>query len=175
METKEFNLVEILKDCPKNMQLYCPIFGNVYFQEIKDTGHAVLIKVVTSCNTTYEFYHNGKFYKYYEDSECLLFPSKENRDWTTFKAPIKVIERFNPESLKPYDKVLGRDNLVSRWSLAFFSHIDHNLFYPYRVTPGCGFTQVIPYKGNEHLLGKCGEPDEYYRYWEDKDGQTAST
>lgn len=175
METKEFNLVEILKDCPKNMQLYCPIFGNVYFQEIKDTGHAVLIKVLTSCNTTYEFYHNGKFNKYYEDSECLLFPSKENRDWTTFKAPIKVIERFDPKTLKPYDKVLGRDNRNFMWDATFFSHIDKESCFPLR-TVSAGYIQLIPFKGNEHLVGKCGEPDEYYRYWEEKeDGQTAST
>jgi hypothetical protein len=168
METKEFNLVEILKDCSQGMELYSLMHGVVKFDHIYDDRVYVKGWGVTTFVDARGRYLPGL-------GECILFPSKENRDWTTFNAPIKVIERFNPESLKPYDKVLGRDNLVSRWSLAFFSHIDHNIYYPYKVTPGCGFTQVIPYKGNEHLLGKCGEPDEYYRYWEDKDGQTAST
>lgn len=154
-------------------KLYSCIHGDVVLCSIaSDTWYPIIVT-----NRRYghiEFTSNG-YYLSDEYGECILFPSKDNRDWTTFKAPIKVIERFDPETLKPYDKVLGRDNPVSRWSLAFFSHIDHNLCYPYRVTPGCGFTQVIPYKGNEHLLGKGGEPDEYYRYWEDKDGQTAST
>lgn len=169
---KEINLVEILKDCPKGTPLYSPAFGNIRFDSIVDNR----IVIYVTEHSTALINSNGQLeWPHKHNGEMMLFPSKENRDWTTFKVPIKVIERFNPESLKPYDKVLGRDNLVSRWSLAFFSHIDHNLFYPYRVTPGCGFTQVIPYKGNEHLLGKGGEPDEYYRYWEDKDGQTAST
>lgn len=166
---KEINLVEILKDCPKGTPLYSLLHGEVEFTHIYDGK--IYVK---GWGATTFFDARGRYVT--GVGECTLFPSKDNRDWTTFKAPIKVIERFNPESLKPYDKVLGRDNPVSRWSLAFFSHIDHNLSYPYRVTPGCGFTQVIPYKGNEHLLGKGGEPDEYYRYWEEKEnGQTAST
>lgn len=170
---KEINLVEILKDCPKGTPLYSPAFGNIRFDSIVDNR----IVIYVTEHSTALINSNGQLeWPHKHNGEMMLFPSKENRDWTTFKAPIKVIERFDPETLKPYDKVLGRGNLVSRWSLAFFSHIDHNLSYPYRVTPGCGFTQVIPYKGNEHLLGKCGEPDEYYRYWEDKEnGQTAST
>ena len=174
METKEFNLVEILKDCPKGTPLYSLIHGEVKFKGIFGNYALHPIFVEDDEGTRLNFDKYGHYIA--NCGSCTLYPSKDSRDWITFKVPIKVIERFNPESLKPYDKVLGRDNLVSRWSLAFFSHIDHNLFYPYRVTPGCGFTQVIPYKGNEHLLGKCGEPDEYYRYWEDKEnGQTAST
>jgi hypothetical protein len=61
------------------------------------------------------------------------------------------------------------------WDATFFSHIDEGSRYPLR-TVSSGYKQLIPFKGNEHLAGKCGEPDEYYRYWEDKEnGQTAST
>lgn len=164
---ENLNLVEILKDCPKNMQLYCPIFGNVYFQEIKDTGHAVLIKVVTSCNTTYEFYHNGKFNKYYKDSECLLFPSKENRDWTTFVAPKKKVERFDTKTLKPFDQVLVRDNALTwSWTPRILSYIDSDGIFV--DTSGEGWDCAIPYKGNETLALCTDDPeDEFYRYWED--------
>lgn len=169
---RKINLVEILKDCPEGTPLYSPAFGNIRFDSIVDNR----IVIYVTEHSTALIDSNGQLeWPHKHNGEMMLFPSKENRDWTTFKAPIKVIERFNPESLKPFDKVLCRDNLVNIWTVAFFSHIDHNFLYPYRVAPGCGFAQVIPYKGNEHLAGKCGEPDEYYRYWEDKDGQTAST
>lgn len=166
---KEFNLVEILKDCPKGTPLYSLLHGEVEFTHIYDG------KIYVKGWGAITFFDaRGRYVT--GVGECTLFPSKDNRDWSTFKAPIKVIEKFNPESLKPYDRVLGRDSFVGMWSLAFFSHIEHDFSHPYRVTPGCGFTQVIPYKGNEHLLGKRGEPDEYYRYWEEEeDGQTAST
>lgn len=167
METKEFNLVEILKDCPKGTPLYSLLHGEVEFTHIYDG------KIYVKGWGAITFFDaRGRYVT--GVGECTLFPSKDNRDWTTFKAPIKVIERFNPESLKPYDKVLGRDNRNFMWNATFFSHIDEGSRYPLRTVSG-GYKQLIPFKGNEHLLGKGGEPDEYYRYWEDKDGQTAST
>lgn len=88
MENK-INIAELLKDCPNGMGLYSPMFGTVYFEGIKDTGIAILIEVTTSCNSIHHFYPDGKYNTYYSDSECLLFPSKENRDWSKFQRPFK--------------------------------------------------------------------------------------
>lgn len=52
---KEINIAELLKDCPKGMELYSTIFGPVYFEGVRDTGHAVLIDVKTWCNTYTKF------------------------------------------------------------------------------------------------------------------------
>lgn len=35
--------------------------------------------------------------------ECVLFPSKENRNWSTYNP------KFNINTLEPFDKVLVRD------------------------------------------------------------------
>lgn len=88
MEQK-INIAEMLRDCPKGMELYSPIFGTVYFEGIRDTGRAILIDVTTSCNTSVQFYSDGKFNTYYSESEVTLFPSKSQRDWSKFQRPFK--------------------------------------------------------------------------------------
>lgn len=99
MEIK-INIAELLKYCPKGMELYSPIFGAVYFEGVKDTGRAILIEVSTSCNSIYQFYPDGKYNTYYSDSECLIFPSKDQRDWNKFQRPFEdgdvvVVEGYN--------------------------------------------------------------------------------
>lgn len=91
METR-INVAELLKNCPKGMELYSTIYGTVYFEGVRDTGHAVLIDVKTSCNTEVQFYSDGKFNTYYSDSEMTLFPSKDVRTWEGFIPPCKFKE-----------------------------------------------------------------------------------
>lgn len=168
---KEINLAEILKGCPKGTPLYSPAFGYVRFDDI--VGNCIIIYATEHSTALIDL--NGQLeWPHKHNGEMMLFPSKDNRDWTTFKVPIKVIERFDPKTLKPYDKVLGRDNRNFMWDATFFSHIDKESRYSLRTVSG-GYKQLIPFKGNEHLVGKVGEPDEYYRYWEEEDGQTTST
>ena len=85
----EINVAQFLKDCPKDMELYSPIFGTVYFEGVRDTGRAIMIDVTTSCNTSVQFYSDGKFNTYYSESEVTLFPSKSQRDWSKFQRPFK--------------------------------------------------------------------------------------
>lgn len=86
---KKINIAEILKDCPKGMELYSTIYGTVYFEGVRDTGYAVLIDVKTSCNTEVQFYPDGKLNTYYSDSEMTLFPSKDVRNWKGFHRPFE--------------------------------------------------------------------------------------
>lgn len=85
MEQK-INIAEILKDCPKGTKLYSPLCGECVFQYI----HSELKKIIisTSDGTTLSFHNNGKYHQM-DNSECLLFPSKENRDWSKFQRPFK--------------------------------------------------------------------------------------
>lgn len=73
---EELNIAEILKDKPKGTKLYSPIFGEVKYDSVL-LGD---IKVLYSC-TDRHFYMDGKFCM---NGECLLFPSKEMRDWSKF-------------------------------------------------------------------------------------------
>ena len=77
METK-IDIAAILKDKPKNIKLYSPIFGDVYFLGVEDN----IIKV-THHGKLVIFFGDGRYYNYPE-SEPLLFPSKEMHDWSKF-------------------------------------------------------------------------------------------
>ncbi|WP_295367559.1 hypothetical protein [uncultured Prevotella sp.] len=82
MENK-INIAEILKDCPKGMELYSPIYGKVELLEV-DSNSEYSIKTVTSIGRPGSFTPYGRFYENYPSAECLLFPSREMRDWTKF-------------------------------------------------------------------------------------------
>ena len=68
--------------------------------------------------------------------------------------------------LKPFDKVLVRDNNNSPWINAFFGFYDtvRNKKYPF-LASAVHWAQCIPYEGNEHLLGTCDDCDEFYKNW----------
>ena len=84
-----------------------------------------------------------------------------------FFAPEKDKEqRFNPKTLKPFDKVLGRDNCGGRWKCDLFSHNMDESIFPY-VCIGNSFIYCIPYNDDtKHLACTDEEAPEYYRYWE---------
>ena len=161
---ENLNLVKILKDCPKGTKLYSTTYGDVKFIRVNqndDVYYPIEIKLnddsITSVTT------DGRLCKYY-NGECVLFPSREQRDWAKFK--IKK-PKFDPKTLQPFDKVLVRNDR-EEWICTFFSHIikDEDT-HPYV----CGydmFTYCIPYnEDTKHLVGKFDDAPEYYRYWDD--------
>lgn len=78
------NIAELLKDCPKGTKLYSTVFGEVELKEVKDNGRSVCIFVTNFYGQEEMFYPDGKYNTHYSDSECTLFPSKEQRDWSKF-------------------------------------------------------------------------------------------
>lgn len=163
---ENLNLVEILKDCPKGTKLYSCIHGEVEFCNIITTKTRFPIVVRTELNELPAFTSNGHYFSDY-DGECVLFPSKDNRDWSTFVAPKKKVERFDTKTLKPFDQVLVRDNALTwSWTPRILSYIDSDGIFV--DTSGAEWEFAIPYKGNETLALCTDDPeDEFYRYWED--------
>lgn len=81
-KSNNINIAEILKDCPKGMKLYTPLFGDVTLEEA-DSTYPATIKIRYKPNSYTNFFKTGLYYNY-EGAECLLFPSSEMRDWTKF-------------------------------------------------------------------------------------------
>ena len=80
---ENLNLVEILKDCPKGTKLYSTAFGDVHFYRISD-NEEYPIGIAVAGNSDYRTLTcDGKLWRDY-GSECILFPSKEQRDWSKF-------------------------------------------------------------------------------------------
>ena len=168
---ENLNLVEILKDCPKGTKLYSTLFGDVELVRArKSEGDAFPIEVKRSDGTIVTFMKNGKFYFGY-DGECALFPSREQRDWSKFTAPWLERERFDPKTLKHFDKVLARMTKDGVWHATFFSHYDKEVkwgCYPFVTTSSKSYSMCIPYNDEtKYLVGTTVEAPEYYRYWED--------
>ena len=162
---ENLNLVEILKDCPKGTKLYSTIFGEVEFFNAEGLN-SYPICIITQ--DKYEYLtKEGKLFSCF-DGECILFPGREERDWSKFK-PKK--DRFDPKTLNVFDKVLVRLRKDCIWNATFFSHYNKEVnwgCYPYVTTSCKSYDRCIPYNDEtKHLLGTSDEAPEYYRYWDD--------
>ena len=78
------NISELLKDAPKGMKLYSPLFGEVRLVCVNCDNN---ILVETEMHDSHYFAYNGVFRMSgcYPNSECLLFPSKDCRTWEEWK------------------------------------------------------------------------------------------
>ena len=162
---ENIDLTRILKDCPKGWKLYSPICGEVVFSFIKENDICPIILCYEGGQIT--FSKEGFYYKSYKDAECLLFPSKDQRDWSKFSAPWYKNEKFDPKTLQPFDKVIAKDLDYYNWSCDLFSFIDKNTNFPYKCMT-TSYQCCIPYnEETKHLIGTTDEAPEYYRYWDD--------
>lgn len=161
---ENIDLTKILKDCPKGTKFYSPIFGVVVFREIRDGKYPI----ITHCLPYNPTFTKKGFYYYDVDGECLILPSKEQRDWNKFVAPWYKKERFDPKTLQPFDRVLVRHSYTWRCEL-----LSHYIEYKGKLDFYCTsadyiYRYCIPYNDDtKHLVGKTDEAPEYYRYWED--------
>ena len=81
---KKINIAELLKDCPKGMELYSPIFGEVYLDKIRPHLSIVVTTDKEQGDFKEEFLYDGR---YGMNGECMLFPSKGKTTWEGFVPP----------------------------------------------------------------------------------------
>ena len=178
---ENIDLTNILKDCPKGWEFYSSVYGEVRFIEITPTkpvscksredewfGQEVLehkypVKFMAGI-CEYGVSKAGKL----KDGvgECTFFPSREQRDWSKFTAPWLKKERFDPQTLNPFDKVLAMNS--STWHCSTFSHLRNTKSEFVYDCGGIYFRYCIPYNDDtKHLVGTTDEAPEFYKYWED--------
>ena len=162
---ENLNLVEILKDCPQGTKLYSLIYGDVELVNVlrgEDVEYPIEVKLD---NNLIETFTNGGRLLVNYDGECVLFPSKDQRDWSKFKVNK---DKFDPKTLQAFDKVLVRDSDSENWMIQLFSHIiEDEAGYPYLCINN-PYKYCIPYnEETKHLIGTTKEAPEFYRYWED--------
>lgn len=161
-EEHKLDLTKILHDCPKGTPLYSPLFGEMEFLEIDD-GVSYPIKLRDIEQDVVNFTRYGKYINC-ENGECLLFPSRECRDWSQFVPPMPEPEHEpepKPEpKFKPFDRVLVRDRIDNVWVAQLYSHCREDEGYLHFCVGGQFWLQCIPYEGNEHLLGTTDKPKE---------------
>lgn len=155
---ENLNLVEKLKNVPKGTKLWSPICGDCYFQRIDEGSCSPIVCTAMLVNGNYctiYFTEEGLHFNKFTDGECTLFPSKENRDWATFKLS-KAHKHF-----EPFQKVLVKiwHDGKSIWIADFYSHYDKVTCKHFLVS---GLTRkddddILLYEGNENKLGKTVE------------------
>ena len=159
---ENLDLVEILKDCPEGTKLYSIVLGEVELCAV-ECNNIYPICVKDNIGNTGWLTSNGKFIEKV-DGECVLFPSKDQRDWSKFKPKQP---KFDPKTLQPFDRVLVRDNNDNSesWRCDLFSHISTGCFR--FICVGNGYHYCIPYNDDtKHLVGTTDEAPEFYRHWE---------
>lgn len=83
------NLVNILKHCPEGTKLYSPIYGEVTLYSVNNRRIDVIATNCSDETTHIEFSSLGRLILGYSNAECVLFPSKDQRDWDKFRIPTK--------------------------------------------------------------------------------------
>ena len=162
---ENIDLTKILENCPVGWEFWSDNYGKVRFKCInKSYDRPIFVKRTDGGNAYYT--KEGWCSKDFSAS-CLLWPSKDCRDWSKFTAPCYKKEKFNPKTLKPFDKVLVKCNNSESWKVQLFSHIiEGDKICPY-VCISYNYKYCIPYNNDtKHLVGTNEEAPEYYRYWE---------
>ena len=160
----------ILEGCPKGTEFYHAGFGRVWFFGIDlDSDYPIRLSLNNDpCDNTFLTKKGTVNVQY--DGECILFPSRTQRDWNKFERfwDKPKAERFDPKTLQPFDKVLAKDGFASKWTCSFFSHMDNDVSFPVYCSGGY-FKVCIPYnEETKHLVGTSDDCPEYYKWWKDE-------
>ena len=150
---ENLDLTKILKDVPKGTILWSPVCGECELEAVRDKS--IDLKTTDCYHDFVNFNSSGKFY---DNGECVLFPSKQNHDWSTFVVP------KDHKVFKPFEKVLRVNGKawqnalypwMNIWSCDFYSFYDKDTRTHYCIS---GFAakddEIIPYAGNENKVGK---------------------
>lgn len=163
---ENIDLTNILKNCPEGWKFYSSVVGSVLFHKLYlgNSEYPVFVRPVSGigkiCFTKKGVYVNDG------DAECTLFPSKDQRDWSKFTAPWYKKEKFDPNTLQPFDRVLTMYE-DEKWDINFFSYKNPSWPFPYTCMDK-SYKYCIPYNDDtKHLVGTTDEAPEYYKHWEE--------
>lgn len=161
---ENIDLTKILKNCPKGWKFWSPIFGEVEFERNYENKGFFNVSLVED-GTEWSFVYDATiFLGNIKSREIMLYPSKEQRDWSKFTASWYKKDRFDPKTLKPFDKVLVKTG-CSKWTVSLFSFVEGEYV---AVTNNARFPKCIPFnEDTKYLLGTGENAPQYYRYWED--------
>ncbi|MDY5184276.1 MAG: hypothetical protein SPK35_11355, partial [Prevotella sp.] len=95
---ENINLCEILKDCPEGTEFWSDNYGEVKFKYIDKNFDDSPIFVKRADGYTAAYTKEG-WCNINCPANCLLWPSKDCRDWSKFTAPWYKSWKFDPMTL----------------------------------------------------------------------------
>ena len=172
---ENIDLTEILKGCPKGTELYSPIYGKVRFEGISNYAESpieikFLNKFTNPSLVSVFFAKDGRCSSSY-DGECTLFPAKDQRNWAKFERfwDKPKVDKFDPKTLQPFDKVLVRmsNESYNTWYADFVAEPAYTEDKTPLVLGAKEANMVIPYNDEtKHLIGTTNDCPDYYKWWE---------
>lgn len=97
---EKLNIAEILKDCPKGMELDCTMFENVKFNYIKEDSTFPIRCFIENDNSRVSFNEYGEF-NIHPNAKCVIFP-KSKTTWEGFQRPFKDGDILIGKSGEPF-------------------------------------------------------------------------
>lgn len=94
---EKINIAELLKECPKGMELYSPLCGTCVFDGLN------MGTIICKKQNTQEITFTSRGYymlPVFDDCECMIFPSKDQRDWSKFQKPFRDGDIIQEEDYK---------------------------------------------------------------------------
>lgn len=99
------NILEVIKKAPKDHVYWCTLFGECKVEtDNTDNAYPITIRLK---NDSYFVTADGRYHKKY-DGECVLFPSRDNRDWEAFERELMGITERCRYKLR---RVFGKEEL----------------------------------------------------------------
>ena len=158
---ENIDLTKILNGCPEGTKFYSSDFGEVTFFKVSSHDwewYPIWLhyrsKVCSQPQILSLTKKGQNVYGY--DGECTLFPSKDQRDWSKFVRfwDKPKVEKFDINTLQPFDKVLVRDDRKDIWGACLFSHPGNNLSEGWFVCDNTYWHYIIPYNDDtKHPVG----------------------
>ena len=173
---ENIDLTKILDGCPKGTKFYSSNYGDVTFFEISpyDWDHYPIRFHHHNLNINSQplivsLTEDGRSVYGY-DGECTLFPSKTQRDWSKFVRfwDKPKIEKFDVNTLQPFDKIIVRNRKDRVWTCDILSYISNTIGYLPIIAIGDCYRWCVPYNDEtKHLVGTREDCPEYYKWWEE--------
>ena len=161
---KPFNLDEYLKNPSRKVVTRDGLNARIICTDRKDLKFPIVALIETKSGGEFLQYYT-KDGTYYIDDLCdadLLF-LPEKHEGMAYDAPKK--EKFDPNTLQPFDKVLVRNLICDCWNAVTFSHIN---FKHQAICCGISWEQCVPYnEETKYLVNTNEDCPEYYKWWEE--------
>ena len=166
---ENLDLTKILEGCPTGTEFYSSIYGEVQLICIDlDSIYPIRFLIHNDNTANASVTKKGTHLLAY-NGECVFFPSKDQRDWSKFERfwDKPKVEKFDPYTLQPFDKVLVRDD-YEIWQVEFFSHISQREPEGWCQCSGDRYYFCIPYnEETKNLVGTTDDCPEFYKWWEE--------
>lgn len=152
---KQFDLQEYLKNPSQKVVTRDGRDVKIVCTDVKNDFSIIALVCCKDNKEDVRTYHkNGCTLNGYESPNDLFFASKKK-------------DKFDPNTLQPFDRVLVRNFKSNIWKCDHVSYFREEYDYPC-VCSSDSYSFCVPYNDEtKYLVGTSNEAPEYYKYWEE--------